>query len=159
MEKFDIMSKSLIIYYSWSGNTRTIAEYIKEFTNGDIFEIKPVKEYPSNYLRCVIQARYELSANKHPELQEYLEDIDEYDTIYIGYPNWWGTMPMVMHSLLELLDFKGKTVKPFVTSGSGGMGKSRKELDKLCEGANIEDELSIFASDINSAKSTIENWI
>ncbi|MBX7076901.1 MAG: hypothetical protein K1X33_06260, partial [Methanobacteriaceae archaeon] len=58
MEIYDIMSKSLIIYYSWSGNTRTIAEYIKEFTNGDIFEIKPVKEYPSNYLRCVIQARY-----------------------------------------------------------------------------------------------------
>jgi flavodoxin len=152
-------SKSLIIFYSWSGNTKIIAEYIKEFTNADIFEIKPVKPYPTNYLSCVLKARYELSANKHPKLKEYLNNINEYDTIYVGYPNWWGTLPMVIVSLLEKLDFTGKTVKPFVTSGSGGMGKSRKTLEELCKGAKIESELSIFANDINNSKSIVKNWI
>ena len=159
MEKFDIMSKSLIIYYSWSGNTEVIADYIAEFTGGDIFKIKPDNEYSSNYQTCLKEAKDDLNSNARPKLQEYLNSISDYDTIYIGYPNWWGTLPMPILSLVEKLDFTGKTVKPFVTSGGSGMGSSKRYLENSCKGANVKDGLSIRSSGISNAKSSVENWI
>ena len=94
-----------------------------------------------------------------PKIKQTLESIDAYDTIYIGFPNWWGTLPMAMFTQLEQLDFTGKTVKPFVTHEGSGFGTSQKDLDKLCKGAEIKRGLSIPGANVASAKDTVEAWI
>ena len=99
------------------------------------------------------------SFDETQELKKYLDDISGYDTIYVGCPNWWGRMPMAMYSLLERLDFTGKTIKPFVTHECGGMGSAERELKNLCEGAQIERGLSIRGSNVNNAKSIVKDWI
>ncbi len=165
--------KSLIIYYSRKGenytsdgikdlkvgNTEVIAKMIQEITNGDLFEIKTVKEYPINYRECTEVAKKELNENARLELEEYLEDISDYEVIYIGYPNWWGTMPMAMFSQLERLDFTGKIVKPFCTNEGSGMGSSEEDLKRICKGAKLEKGLAIRGSTVSSAKERVENWI
>jgi flavodoxin len=153
------MSKSLIIYYSWSGNTKVIADYIEELTGADIFEIKPVKPYSTNYSTCLNEAKNDLNTNARPELEEYLSNVDEYDTIYVGYPNWWGTIPMPILTQLEKLDLNRKIIKPFVTSGGTGMGSSKRDIEKSSKGAKVEEGLSIRSSSINSAKNTVKEWI
>lgn len=165
--------KSLIIYYSRKGenytnngiqdlpvgNTEVIAKMISEITGGDLFEIKPVKEYPINYRECTVVAQDELKANARPELQEYLENIDEYEVIYIGYPNWWGTMPMPMFTELEKLDFSDKIVMPFCTHEGSGMGNSESDLRSVCKGAKVMKGLPIQGSYVSTAKSKVEQWI
>ena len=94
-----------------------------------------------------------------PEIKETLDSIDAYDTIYIGFPNWWGTLPMPMFTQLEQLDFEGKTVKPFVTHEGSGFGSSQKDLKKLCEGALIKKGLSIPGANVYDAKDAVKSWI
>ena len=123
------MTKSLVIYFSRAGenyfggvlkniekgNTEVIAEYIEELTSADLFKVEPATEYPADYMKCIDVAQKEKDDNARPEIKETLTDIAEYDIIYIGFPNWWGTLPMPMWTQLEQLDFAGKVVKPFVT--------------------------------------------
>ena len=97
------------------GNTEVIAEYIQELTGADLFKVEPVVEYPEDYMKCIDVAKKEMQSNARPEIKESLNDISDYDTIFIGFPNWWGTLPMPMFTQLEQLDFTGKVVKPFVT--------------------------------------------
>lgn len=165
--------KSLIIYFSRKGenhtsqgirdlpvgNTEVIAKMIQEITKGDLFEVRPAKEYPANYRECTEVAQEELREKARPELQEYLEDIASYDVIYIGYPNWWGTMPMPMFTQLEKLDFSGKMIKPFCTNEGSGMGNSESDLRKVCKGATILKGLPIRGSMANSAKAKVQDWI
>ena len=164
---------SLVIYFSRSGenyfggelkniekgNTEVIAEYIKELDGADLFKVETVIDYPEDYMECIDVAKKEQQADARPEIKETLDSIDEYDTIYIGFPNWWGTLPMAMFTQLEQLDFTGKTVKPFVTHEGSGFGSSLKDLDKLCAGAEIKKGLSIPGANVGSAKSTVESWI
>jgi flavodoxin len=165
--------KSLIIYFSRKGNnystqgikyieignTEVIAKYIKEFTNADLFKVETVKEYPEDYMECTQVAQEEIDSNARPELKEYLKDISEYDTIYIGCPNWWGRMPLAIYSALEGLDFSDKTIKPFVTHEGGGLGSAENELKNLCKGATIQKGLSIRGSNVESSKNTVKKWI
>lgn len=165
--------KALIIYYSRRGenytdhgiqdlkigNTEVIAKMIQEITNGDIFEIETVEQYPLNYRECTEVAQRELRENARPKLKRYLENIDDYEVIYVGFPNWWGTMPMPVFSQLEKLDFTGKIVKPFCTNEGSGMGNSENDLKRICKGAIIEKGLAIRGSTVNSAKSKVEAWI
>lgn len=167
------MSKTLILYFSRAGdnytndgiknletgNTEVIANYIKEFTDADIFKMDPLKEYPDDYMECTEVAQKELNDDARPELKEYIEDISEYDLIYIGFPNWWSTMPMPMWTQLERLDFSGKRIRPFVTHEGSGFGKSLKDLKKLCPGAKIEDGLSIQGSVVSNSKEKVQNWV
>ena len=116
---------SIVIYFSRSGenyfggelkniekgNTEVIAEYIQEIDNADLFKVEPAVEYPADYMKCIDVAKKELQKDARPEIKEALGDIASYDTIYIGFPNWWGTLPMPMFTQLEKLDFEGKTVK------------------------------------------------
>ena len=88
-----------------------------------------------------------------------MQDLKYYDTIYIGFPNWWGTLPMPMFTQLEQLDFEGKTVKPFVTHEGSGFGSSQKDLKKLCEGALIKKGLSIPGANVYGAKDAVKSWI
>ena len=163
----------LVIYFSRSGenyfggelkniekgNTEVIAEYIQEFTSADLFKVEPAVEYPADYMECIDVAKKEQQKDARPELKEALEDISDYDTIYIGFPNWWGTLPMPMFTQLEKLDFTGKTVKPFVTHEGSGFGSSQKDLKKLCKGADIDNGLSIPGANVYDVKDTVKAWI
>lgn len=167
------MTKSLIIYFSRAGNnysnngitfiekgnTEVIAEYIQELTDADMFKVEALNEYPEDYMECTEVAKEELNNDERPELKEYLDNISEYDVIYIGYPNWWSTLPMPLWTQLEKLDFSGKTVKPFVTHEGSGMGRSANDIGKLCPGAEIGDGLSIQGSYVSQSKDKVEHWV
>lgn len=141
------------------GNTEVIAEYIQEITGADLFKVEAKVEYSLDYMECIDVAKKEQKSNARPEIKESLEDISGYDTIYIGFPNWWGTLPMPMWTQLEKLDFTGKVVKPFVTHEGSGFGTSKKDLSKLCSGAKIKNGLSIPGAEVYDVKSTVEAWI
>lgn len=141
------------------GNTEVIAEYIQELTGAELFKVEPEIEYPQDYMECIDVAKKEQKSNARPEIKESLEDISGYDTIYIGFPNWWGTLPMPMWTQLEKLDFTGKAIKPFVTHEGSGFGTSKKDLAKLCSGAEIRNGLSIPGADVYDVKNIVEAWI
>jgi flavodoxin len=164
---------SLVIYFSRSGenyfggelkniekgNTEVIAEYIQEFTGADLFKVEPKVEYPADYMKCIDVAKKEQQDDARPAVKQALESIDGYDTVYIGFPNWWGTLPMVMFTQLEQLDFTGKTVKPFVTHEGSAFGSSLKDLSKLCAGAEIRKGLSIPGASVYDVKEKVEIWV
>lgn len=136
----DILNKDnnngsvLVVYFSRTGenynvgnvevgNTAMVASYIKEYLNADSFEIVPKEKYPDNYEECTEQASAEKENNARPEIENKIDDFDSYDTVFVGYPIWWGDLPMIMYSFLEDYDFNGKTVIPFNThEGSGDAG-------------------------------------
>lgn len=163
---------NLVIYFSRSGenyfggelkniekgNTEVIAEYIQEFTSADLFKVEPAVEYPQDYMKCTEIAKRELQNDARPEIRQCLEDISEYDTVYIGFPNWWGTLPMAMFTQLEKLDFSQKTVKPFVTHEGSGFGTSQKDLKRLCKGADIRNGLSVPGASVYDVKDRVRAW-
>ena len=141
------------------GNTEVIAEYIQELTGADLFKVDPAVEYPEDYMKCIDVAKKEMQTNARPEIKESINDISDYDTIFIGFPNWWGTLPMPMFTQLEQLDFTGKTVKPFVTHEGSGFGSSEKDIKKLCSGAEIKKGLSIPGAEVYDAKDIVRSWL
>ena len=141
------------------GNTEIIAEYIHEFTDADLFKVEPLNEYPSDYMECIDVAKNEQKQDARPEIKETLASIDKYDTVYIGFPNWWGTLPMPMFTQLEQLDFSGKIVKPFVTHEGSGFGSSMNDLAKLCSGAEIKKGLSVPGANVYNAKDIVNSWV
>ena len=167
------MSKSLVIYFSRAGenyfggelkniekgNTEVIAEYIQNETSADLFKVEPAVEYPDDYMKCIDVAQKEQNDDARPEIKETLTDISEYDTIFIGFPNWWGTLPMPMWTQLEQLDFTGKIVKSFVTHEGSGFGSSQNDLKKLCEGAEIKNGLSIPGANVYDAQDNVAHWV
>ena len=167
------MGKTLIIYYSRrgenyvngsivnleKGNTEIVAEYLKEATGGDLFEIRPVKEYDADYTRCTEQAKAELSENARPELKEYLDSIEDYDNIIVASPCWWGTIVPGMFTQLEKLDFLGKKVYSVMTHEGSGLGKSVEALKKICKGASVGTGLAIHGADAAKSKSTVAAWV
>lgn len=141
------------------GNTEVIAEYIGEFTGADLFKVEPAVEYPASYMECIDVAKAEQKQDARPEIKKTLDSIDAYDTIYVGFPNWWGTLPMPMWTQLEQLDFTGKTVKPFVTHEGSGFASSLKDLSKLCKGSEIKDGLSIPGANVADSRDIVKSWI
>ena len=141
------------------GNTEVIAEYIQEFTGADLFKVETVIDYPEDYMKCIDVAKKEQMVAARPKIKETLESIADYDTVYIGFPNWWGTLPMAMFTQLEELDFEGKIVKPFVTHEGSGFGSSQKDLAKLCKGAEIKRGLSIPGANVYDEKDTVKVWV
>lgn len=130
------MANILIVYYSrkgqnyWNGsvkdiakgNTERVAEFIQNAVGGDLFEIDTVKSYDKDYYVCIEEAKKELHEGARPELKKYPGSLDPYDTVFAGYPNWWGTMPMAMFTFLEHYDLSGKRIIPFCTNEGSGMG-------------------------------------
>lgn len=167
------MSKILIAYFSRSGgnyvngsivnlkigNTEVAANMIENITGGELFKIDPLKGYSSDYMTCIEEAKGDLQAGARPELKEYLDSIDEYDTIILGYPNYWGTMPMHIWTFLEKYDFTGKTIKPFCTHEGSGLGSSERDIKKLCPGAKVERGIAIHGAEVHRAKDSIEKWL
>lgn len=111
------------------GNTEQAARILEKITGADMFKIEPVQPYSKDYNICISQAQEDQLRNARPELTHYPESIDQYDVIYLGYPNYWGTMPMQVFTFLEHFDFNGKTICPFCTHEGSGMGRSEADIN------------------------------
>ena len=151
--------KSLVAYFSHSGNTKIAAEKIAGLTNSDLFEIKPVKRYPNNYNETVDIAKKEVNSNARPKVENSVEDMDSYDVIYLGYPNWWSTMPMAVFTFLEGYDLSGKKIYPFCTHGGSRMGRSEKDIKDLCPNSLVVKGLPISGSSVNNCDDILKGWI
>ena len=167
------MSKKLIAFYSRAdenyvsgmlknltvGNTEVAAGILKEMTGADLFKIEQVQPYAKGYNQCIAQAQEDQKRDARPELKVYPESIEDYDTIYLGFPNYWSTMPMAVFTFLEHFDFSGKTIKPFCTHEGSGMGRSEKDIKGLCPNAKVEKGLAIYGSSVSRSKKDFEKWI
>lgn len=151
--------KILVTYFSHSGNTRNMAEQIASASGADIFEITPVSAYPSDYGDCVDQAKKEQQENARPALSGKVENMADYDIVFVGYPNWWGTMPMPVFTFLESYDFAGKTVIPFCTHEGSRMGRSEGDIKKLLPSAEVKEGMPVRGSRVKSSGGDISAWV
>lgn len=131
------MAKTLVVYFSISGNTKKIAENAAKIEGCSLYEVKTAEPYPADYQAVVDAARKEVAANARPKLAEALPDLSDVDKIVLGFPNWCSTCPMPVLTFLEGLDLSGKTVLPFITHGGGGKGHADADLQKACRGADL----------------------
>ena len=143
----DEYSKVLVVYFSHTGTTRGVSEYLHEVVGGDLIEIEPVNPYPEGYSDALDPAKQEQRENARPEIANVIEHFDSYETIYLGYPIWWGTTPMIINTLLETYDFSGKTVVPYATSGGTGISQSIKDIRSEIPDADIKDGLLVKSND------------
>lgn len=144
------------------GNTEIIAEMISEKTGGLLFHIERAEPYPANYDECTDVAKQEQNDNARPELLEDM-DISEYDVIFLGYPIWWGEMPMPVYTFLEGHDFSGKTIIPFCTHAGSGLSGTEKSIESICPDSDILGGLSIKGEDAQNsqeqAQKTVNEWL
>ena len=166
------MSKKLVVYFSHKGenyskgkivnlkkgNTEIATEIISSIIETDIFEIVADKKYPIKYDDCIEIAKKELRENSRPKLKDDI-DIKEYDTIFMAYPNWWGTMPMPVWTFLEGKDFSNKRILLFCTHEGSGLGKSESDIKKLTSGAEVLKGLAINGSEVNNSEKQIKKWL
>jgi flavodoxin len=141
------------------GNTEVVAKKIQAITGGDLFYIQTVKAYPDDYTKCTEVAQQEQTADARPQLTAKVNNMTDYDIVFLGYPNWWGTMPMAVFTFLESYNFKGKTIIPFCTNEGSAMGSSESDIRKLCPSANVLSGLPIRGSKVNQADGKISEWI
>lgn len=141
------------------GNTELAAKTLQTLTGADLFKIDPLQPYAREYNACIAQAQEDQRRDARPELKEYPDSLEEYDTIYLGYPNYWGTMPMAVCTFLEYFAFTGKTIKPFCTHEGSGMGHSEADIRRLCPGATVEKGLAIPGGRAGTAAGLLEKWI
>lgn len=149
----------LIAYFSWGGNTRGAAEEIQAQTGADLFEIKLVDPYSSDYNTVLDQAQHDQNIQARPELSSHVENFEQYDTILLGYPNWWASIPMPIASFLEEYDFEGKTIVPFCSHGGGRFGQSLTAIAKLAPNATMGEGLSIHYSGGSALSADVEAWL
>jgi flavodoxin len=140
------------------GNTEIIAEFIQKAVGGDLFKIETVQPYPDDYYDCCDVAKKELESNARPALKNYLKSAEPYDNIFLGFPNWWGTVPMAVLTFLESLRISGKKIIPFCTNEGSGMGNSERDLENNCKGSTICKGLQIRGTDAPSSEKTVAAW-
>ena len=140
------------------GNTEVAARTLSELTGAPIVKLEPEKPYSDIYYEAIEEAKADLRAKARPELRTMPEIPAEVDTIYLGYPNYWGTMPMAVCTFLESVDLTGKVIKPFCTHEGSGMGRSESDIAKLCPGAKVERGLAISGSAVQNARPALERW-
>ena len=145
------------------GNTHIIADMIAEETGADLFEIAAVNPYPDTYDECTDVAKQEQNDNARPEIIDPPENLNQYNTIFIGYPIWWGDMPMAVYTFLESYDFSGKTVIPFCTHEGSGLSGTKSSIENTCSGATVLDGLAIRGSVVqneqDSTRETVTKWL
>jgi len=151
--------KILVAYFSHSGNTRAVAYDICKKVDGEFFEIKTMIQYPADYNTVVKQAKQEQKSDYRPELKSKLKDIRQYDVIFIGFPNWWGTYPQAVKVFLSQYDFSGKTIIPFCTHEGSELGRSVADLKKLCPKSHIREGLAIRGSAAHNSDQRIKEWL
>ena len=168
------MGKSLVVYFSLAGeqynvgnikegNTSIIAKFIAEETGSELFELETAKPYPTdNYSRLTQIAKDEQNKKARPALKTDI-DISAYDTIYIGYPNWWGDMPMPLYTFLEAHNWKGKTIIPFCTHEGSGLSGTESRIRSTCKGATVEKGLAVQGkvaqTNRSAAKKAVQDWL
>ena len=141
------------------GNTEVVATMIQKTTRGDMFHIEPVTAYPNDYTETTEVAKKELLAKARPKLKGQVKDMDTYNIIFLGYPNWWGTPPMPVFTFLESYDFTGKTIVPFCTHEGSGMGHTEQDIVKACPKATVLKGIAIQGSSVGSADSEVSRWL
>jgi len=166
------MAKTLIAYFSRAdenyfagamryvkvGNTEIVANKMKELIDADTFKIEMKDPYSPVYMTCIEEAKKDLRAKARPELVSIPESIDEYETIVLAYPNYWGTMPMAVFTFLEAFDFTGKTILPLCTNEGSGMGGSERDIKKTCPGAIVKAGLPVTGSQAANSKASVQRW-
>lgn len=150
--------KSLVLFYSWSGNTRAIATQISRKTGADMLELELVKPYSSNYNTCVDEAKRDQEQGARPEIKTAIPDLSGYEVIYLGYPNWWGTIPMQFYTLFERNAFSG-LIAPFCSHGGGGLGRSVADIRRLVPGATVAEGLAVASAGGRSLSDDIDAWL
>ncbi|MGG5315016.1 flavodoxin [Enterococcus sp. AZ072] len=142
------------------GNTQYVANIISENTGGDIYRIEPSTPYTTNHKELVEQATKEQDSDVRPEIKDMISNFDDYDTIFIGYPIWWGDMPQIMYSFMELYSFEGKTVIPFSTHGGSGLAGTVNTIENKLTNANvITNAFTMSRDDMEEAPQRVEDWL
>lgn len=167
------MSRILVAFYSRAeenyvngelrmlpvGNTEIAAGIIQKLTDADMFKIEQAEPYDVSYNECIAQAQTDAKRNARPALKRIPETLDSYDVIYLGYPNYWGTMPMAVFTFLEHFDISGKIIRPFCTHEGSGLGTSIADIKRLCPAAIVKAGLAIRGSRAGQSQSEITKWI
>ena len=166
--------KNLVVYFSMPdnvdnstvvidgeilGNTQYMAYVIQETVGADIFRIEPETPYPTDHDTLVDLAKEEQNDNARPKIKDTIENFDTYENIFVGYPNWWGDMPMILYSFFDEYDFSGKTIIPFNTHGGSGFSGTISTIKELEPNANILEGKSISRNDIQDAEQEIVDWV
>ncbi len=141
------------------GNTEKVAKKIAALTGGELFKIEQVTPYAKDYDTCISQAKKDKQSGARPALVRKLSSLDAYDEIYLGYPNYWGTMPMAVYTFLESLDWTGKVIHPFCTHEGSGLASTPKDVERAAKGATVARGLAVNGSYADSADKAIKDWI
>ena len=142
-----------------TGNTGVVAAMIADATGADLFSIETVEKYPDTYDETVDQGQEERNVGARPELASHVENLDSYDVIFLGFPNWWGDMPMAVYSFLDEVDLSGKTIVPFVTSGGSGFSDTISTIERMESGASVQEGLSVSGSSAAGAQDQVTEWL
>lgn len=141
------------------GNTEKVARVIAEATSAELFKIEQKVPYSSNYRICTEQAMADKQGNARPELATLPNSLDEYDEIYLGYPNYWGDMPMAVYTFLEAFDWTGKIIHPFCTHEGSGLSGTEQRIVAACKGADVKKGLAIHGSCADQSSEEVLQWI
>ena len=141
------------------GNTEAVAQRLQALTGADLFRLEPVHPYSDNYNQCIDQAQADQRRDARPPLKACPESLAGYDTIYLGYPNYWGTMPMCVFTFLEAFDFTGKTILPFCTHEGSGLSQTERDIRKAAPGAIVTRGLAIHGSHVDEAAPALTRWV
>ena len=142
-----------------TGNTGVVAAMIVDATGADLFSIETVEKYPDTYDETVDQGQEERNVGARPELATHVENLDSYEVIFLGFPNWWGDMPMILYTFLEEYDFSGKTIAPFVTSGGSGFSGSIGTIESMEPEATVTEGLSLGSSQAAEPADAVTEWL
>ena len=167
------MAKTLIAFFSRAdenyfggamryvkvGNTEIVCGQMKDMIEADTFKIEMKDPYSPVYMTCIEEAKKDLRNNARPELVSKPESLDEYDTLILAYPNYWGTMPMAVVTFLESFDLSGKRILPLCTNEGSGMGRSEQDIKKYAPGAKVESGLSITGSRAAGSADSVRAWL
>lgn len=151
--------KILIAYYSWSGNTKALAEEIHKQVGGDLIPIVPNTPYSETYAVTVARAKQEQLSNARPAIKTAIPNVEQYDMVLLGYPNWWGSYPMLIATFAEKHNLDGKKIAPFFTHGGGGEQRCVSDLRKLLPKADIKEGLCVSGNSARSAQGEVSAWL
>ena len=139
------------------GNTAVAAEFIQKAMGGDLFEIEADRTYSEDHMVLIKEAKQELENGTRVPVKSY-PNLSRYDTVYLGYPNWWNTMPMVLFTFLEHYDWTGKRIIPFCTNEGSGIGDSVRDIKRICRGADVDCGVSFVGSRVSGSEAKITEW-
>lgn len=141
------------------GNTEILAEKIAKLTGGELYQLIPSEPYSTNYLACTARAKKEMEEGAFPEIANLKDSIDEYDVIYLGFPNWYRSYPRIIATFLKSYDFTGKTIKPFCTNEEGAFGIGELELRATLKTATIKEGFAVKGSEVDDSDLALSSWV